>query len=179
MKIKFFLIYVIVGAAFLGASLWVILSRGKSARAVRTKYRLGGIMLSAAAVLSAPSCSLISGLLHTVTPQVTCYEPVMPDEDRVYIYVPDADQVRPGDIISINIAGATRMRYFLLVEQEGGTEVLQKSVLDVTDYNDVHFEVPLAETITYKGKAWLTVQGATSEKPEHGTQLYSLSITIR
>ena len=35
-----------VGIAFAAVSLWVWLSRGKSASAVRAKYRLGGILLS-------------------------------------------------------------------------------------------------------------------------------------
>ena len=52
MKIKFLAIYIVVGAAFLIASLWVTLSGGKSAKAIRCKYKLGGIVLTAWAMLS-------------------------------------------------------------------------------------------------------------------------------
>ena len=38
MRIKFIAIYLLAGAAFLGVSLWVFLSKGKNASAVRAKY---------------------------------------------------------------------------------------------------------------------------------------------
>ena len=31
-----------LGIAFIGVSLWVTMSRGRNARAIRAKYRLGG-----------------------------------------------------------------------------------------------------------------------------------------
>ena len=56
MKTKYYFIYFIVGAAFLAASAWVFFSRGKNAKAIWAKYRLGGIMLTCLAMLSAASC---------------------------------------------------------------------------------------------------------------------------
>jgi hypothetical protein len=53
-----------VGIAFAAVSLWVWLSRGKSASAVRAKYRLGGILLS------------LSVAATTLTSCVSCYSPV-------------------------------------------------------------------------------------------------------
>lgn len=52
-----------VGIAFMVVSLWVWLSRGKSAAAVRAKYRLGGILLS------------LSVATTTLTSCVSCYSP--------------------------------------------------------------------------------------------------------
>ena len=75
MKIKFFAIYIAAGVAFLALSLWVFLSKGKNAKAVRAKYRLGGLMLTAWAMLSATACRC--------TPTVTCYEPMMPPDEEV------------------------------------------------------------------------------------------------
>ena len=71
MKFKAFFIYIAVGAAFLAASLWVILSGGKNAKAVRTKYKLGGILLTTWAMLSAGTC-------NGPIPTVSCYDPIEP-----------------------------------------------------------------------------------------------------
>ena len=72
MRIKAFFIYIGVGAAFLAASLWVFLSNGKSAKAIRTKYKLGGALLTAWAMLSASVCS-------GPGPFVTCYDTAAPN----------------------------------------------------------------------------------------------------
>lgn len=76
MKIKFFAIYIAAGVAFLAASLWVFLSNGKSARALRTKYKMGGLMLTATSMLAASACQC--------SPVVTCYEPAEPPEVMCY-----------------------------------------------------------------------------------------------
>ena len=72
MKIKFFAIYIAAGVAFLGFSLWVFLSKGKNAKAIRAKYKMGGIMLTACSMLMASACQC--------SPTVTCYEPMDPKE---------------------------------------------------------------------------------------------------
>lgn len=72
MKIKFFAIYIAAGVAFLGFSLWVFLSKGKNAKAIRAKYKMGGIMLTASSMLMASACQC--------SPTVTCYEPMDPNE---------------------------------------------------------------------------------------------------
>jgi len=68
MKAKYILLYALLGAAFLGVSLWVWLSRGRHAAAVRAKYRIGGALLSLWALIS--SCGACSG----PGPFVTCYD---------------------------------------------------------------------------------------------------------
>ena len=55
MKTKYFLIYVFVGIAFLAVSAWVYFSRGNNAKAIRAKYKLGGILLMCMAMLSVAS----------------------------------------------------------------------------------------------------------------------------
>ena len=45
MKTKAFIVYVALGVAFAAVSLWVFLSKGKNAKAIRTKYKLGGAFL--------------------------------------------------------------------------------------------------------------------------------------
>ena len=84
MRTKYFLIYVCVGAAFLAVCAWVYFTRGKNAKAIRAKYKLGGIMLTCVAMLSAASCG------DGVDPwMVTCYDPVV--------------QERTDNLVSLNI----------------------------------------------------------------------------
>lgn len=76
MKIKFLAIYIAAGVVFLAASLWVFLSKGKNARAIRTKYKMGGLMLTAATMLAASACQC--------SPVINCYEPAQPPEVMCY-----------------------------------------------------------------------------------------------
>ena len=69
MKTKYILIYTGLGIAFLAVSLWVLLSGGRSAKAVRAKFRLGGAMLTTWALLSASVC-------QGCIPIIACYEPI-------------------------------------------------------------------------------------------------------
>ena len=46
MRIKYFFIYIGIGIAFAAVSLWVILSGGNNAKAIRAKYKLGGALLT-------------------------------------------------------------------------------------------------------------------------------------
>ena len=59
------------GAAFLAVSLWVWLSKGKNAKAVKTKFRLGGVLLTLISTISIGSCG--------GSPVVTCYDTPIPD----------------------------------------------------------------------------------------------------
>ena len=79
MRAKYFLIYAVVGAAFLAVSLWVLLSRGNNPKAINAKYKLGGIMLIAWSVIATASCE--KGPLPNVKKAieggvVMCYDPV-------------------------------------------------------------------------------------------------------
>lgn len=92
MKAKYILIYAGLGTAFLAVSLWVLLSGGRSAKAIRAKYRLGGAMLTVWAMLSASNCEG-PGLF------VTCYDPVMPDPVTYTVQGKEGMEVSSGDVI--------------------------------------------------------------------------------
>ena len=83
MKIKFLAIYIAAGVVFLAASLWVFLSKGKNARAIRTKYKMGGLMVTAATMLAACACQC--------SPVINCYEPAQPPEVMCYDVVDEPD----------------------------------------------------------------------------------------
>ena len=91
MKKAFLLIC--LGAAFLAVSLWVVLSGGRSAKAVRAKFRLGGAILSLVSLTALTSC-------EGRGPFVSCYDPVPPPSNDVYIGSDiRGGQFRNGDVI--------------------------------------------------------------------------------
>jgi hypothetical protein len=54
-----------LGTAFLAVSLWVWISNGKSARAVKAKFRIGGALLTLTGMMTVGSCNTLT----------TCYDP--------------------------------------------------------------------------------------------------------
>ncbi len=164
MRIKFIAIYLLAGAAFLGVSLWAFLSNGKSARAVRAKYRLGGIMLTAWTMFSSASCEgVVPQVTCYDTPQVTCYEPAIQENDVVMMVKDFENQtVRPGESIEFMVYYPTYQMFKCCIFA-GETEeapLIQEFEYLVPDDNqgEVRFSLELAAT-EYKGKALVQVKG--------------------
>ena len=61
--------------AYLAVSAWVFLSKGGDRKAIRAKYRLGGILLTVWALLSLSSCDPAAG-----PGEIMCYDPVVPGQ---------------------------------------------------------------------------------------------------
>ena len=102
MKTKYFLIYVFVGIAFLAVSAWVFFSKGKNAKAIRAKYKLGGILLTCWAMLSVVSCD---GVFNPGD-EIMCYDPV-PDYSFTFkTEHPDANwqySLSPGAVLTVDV----------------------------------------------------------------------------
>ena len=191
MKIKFLAIYLLAGAAFLGVSLWVFLSSGRSAKAIRAKYKLGGVMLTAWTMFSSAAC-------EGVTPQVTCYEPVDPqimcydvpmETDIVTVSVKGKEgiEVQPGETLVIHIETPSFKEYECRIH--GGelveTPVIQKASFTVPEQEGLpeaaEFELVLAQT-DYKGSAIVQMVGFydSNEGERHESSAsYFPTITIR
>lgn len=169
MKAKYLIIYIVVGAAFLGVSLWVILSKGKNAKAIRYKYKLGGIMLTAWSMLTFASC-------EGPGPFVTCYDPVAPE----YAYIEGTDKVKNGDVLIVTVVteltGKYRCRIFPYPEAE--TQELQ-----VQDFECQRGQTECPITIAagdYKGEAIVYVyylnaaEDGTETENIIGTALFTI-----
>ena len=159
MKIKYFLIYVFVGAAFLGVSLWAFLSGGRSARALRAKYRLGGILLTTWAMLSISSCC------GHIIPEVTCYDPVVP-ENIVNVH---AEKLIRGEKHSLSISYPEFSSFRWYIYDKNRENVLQQGVFSVPEEHDstVDFEfVPDAGLPS--GEILLVIEGFFAN--EDGTE---------
>ena len=164
MKTKYFLLYVFVGIAFLAASAWVFFTRGKNAKAIRAKYKLGGIMLMCLAMLSTASCG------EVLDPGfVTCYE---------------YNEITTGDLFEVDIKNPTFDKYALrvILNDKKGTD-LQKTILVATEeavtQDGIHFTVPLSTDVTYKGEALVQIQGVVQDDPQELTQMcYYVQVII-
>ena len=185
MKTKFFFIYVFVGIAFLAACLWVFLTGGKNAKAINAKYRLGGIVLTAWAVLSVVSCD-VPGIFNRGEEgegMVMCYDPVPNDMTRISIKAANPDQqideMAPGDTINVVIEGATLENYLLEVRagyHDGTGDLLQSAELKIEE--QAVFDVVLSEEIEYRGAAEIVVKTVNADNPEKDyiCGLYSVNI---
>ena len=161
MKTKALFVYIVLGVAFAAVSLWVFLSKGKNARAIRTKYKLGGAMIAAWAILSAANC-------QGPGPMVTCYEPV-PPQNQVLVAAKDqnAQTLKCGDIIQVMVLSPTFREYQITLATDGAEPELLQSETFVREEEEMGswqaiFEIELAET-DYKGSVGIKVYGIEAE----------------
>ncbi|MBP5487969.1 MAG: hypothetical protein J6X77_00190 [Bacteroidales bacterium] len=185
MKTKFFFIYVFVGIAFLGACLWVFLTGGKNAKAVNAKYRLGGIVLTAWAILSVVSCD-VPGIFggEDGDGMVMCYDPAPMNYPIISIKTVDSqqkiDELKPGDTIHVKIEDSTMDKYLLEVRAGDGYdttgELLQSA--DLIKEDKAEFDVVFSTDKEYKGPALILVREINEEDPENNNVLGLYCVTI-
>ena len=160
MRIKFALIYIVAGVAFLAVSLWAFLSNGKNARAIRYKYKLGGIMLTAWTMLSAASCSGVPPMVTCYEPVVECYDVAMPT-DIVSITVKDKPymSIRPGEILVIKIEYPGYKEYECRINAaEGDSVLVQSESFSIEDNLSSTFQYELElKPGDYRGPATISV----------------------
>ena len=140
-----------LGIAFVGASLWVMLSGGRSAKAIRAKFRLGGAILTLVSLTSLASCENVI---------VSCYAPAAPPHNDVYINAEVGTEFRNGDEINISYYFDFAGTLSLSVLSEEGVE-LQSEVLTLEPADEyIHFILNVGD---YRGKATLRASYNTYE----------------
>ena len=162
MRTKYFLIYLGIGIAFLAASLWVLLSGGKNAKAIRTKYKLGGALLTTWALLSAATCGPRIG----EHPEVLCYEMPCPTNEVSISDKADGDNtLSSGDIMIVEVNYPRCIRYDWQITDPDRKTVLQKGSIQHSenDYSAFTFEIKL-QPGKHKGDALLVVNGLYPEE---------------
>lgn len=143
-----------IGAAFLAVSLWVWLSQGRNAKAVRAKFRLGGALLTLTGLMTLGSC----------TPGTTCYEPIVDCYDPAPVneiflpaYVYDAPiEVANGQELLIEAYAITfdRLKFSILTPE---SEVLQEQLFEMeSPTTQLTLIIDVEE---YVGAAKLVVKG--------------------
>ena len=174
MRAKYIFIYIAAGIAFLAVSAWVFLTNGKNAKALRAKYKLGGLLLTCTAMLSVASCGQIPHpgvTCYDVT--VTCYDPVV--ENYAHIVSSKQDEngiwlVSKGDSLTVRIQDPTYAKYGVViskfVDSKAG-DVLQTESFDAEsgDYFEHSFAfAPTDET--YRGAVLAQIFGKDEQLGE-------------
>lgn len=152
MKIKYAIIYAALAVAFAAVSLWVALSKGKNAKAVRAKFRLGGLMLTVSSMLALTGCE---GGLGIFTP--SCYDPVVPEQ--VTFTSAEQSDVKVGDVIAFKVMETAFPSYSYIITGTESKEIQSGSL--VLDGNEG--KIAIAET-DYRGPLVLTVFGVADEE---------------
>lgn len=142
MKIKYAIIYAALAVAFVAVSLWVILSGGHNAKAIRAKFRLGGLMLTISSMLTVASCGGVGGGLFPVM----CYDPAIP-EYASFSTASGSNKVGVGDTINISVKDLSEGKDTLFygmrsIEAEKDT-VFQQGQLGI---GDGEYAVKIEET---------------------------------
>jgi hypothetical protein len=179
MKTKYFLLYIFVGIAFLAVSAWVFFSRGKNAKAIRAKYKLGGIMLMCMAMLSVASCGEI------LNPgEVMCYDPPPDYSFTVSTGKHDANWqyiLSPGDVLKVQVECRRYEKYGIVIRRfedmkEG--DVLQSAFFESEGKDQFQYELPYDPADkAYAGIARVDIYGYPEGK-EDGNQLYSTILLV-
>ena len=152
-----------LGTAFLGVSLWVWLSDGKSARAVKAKFRLGGALLTLTGMMTLGGCEGKGQL-------VSCYDPA--PANLIYIEregaYTEAQNVKNGDLISIKVSYFSAYGIKVSIVSAGdNSKVLQSEIYKIPDSSaDVKHIINVAD---YVGEACLRVYFMKSE-----TEIYEI-----
>lgn len=142
----------LLGIAFIAVSLWVTMSGGHSARAVRTKFRIGGAMLSLTALLSLTACEG-EGII------VSCYDPAPPPSNGHFWSQDVADsELRNGDVVVLcyHCSFGKEMTISLISDDDNEDRVLCSQTYAVEEGdNQLEFTIEAGE---YRGRAQLCAE---------------------
>ena len=143
----------ILGVAFAAVSLWVMLSGGRSARAVRTKFRLGGIMLTLTTMISLSAC--VPGDEYGVS----CYDPAPPPEnDHRWNQGVANSSLRNGDkvVLYYECRFGSEVKISLITDDDSEDRVLcSQTYAVVNGDNQLEFTIEAGD---YRGRAELCVE---------------------
>lgn len=134
-----------LAVAFVAVSAWVWFSRGRNARAIRTKFKIGGLLLTLTTAVTTQSCKHF----------VTCYDP----EPQPYYYLANkCDSLVNGD--TLRLGGYLEYSYFSYEVLAEDGKSLQK---DCFSRDNSHWFKDVFEVGDYVGKAKINVYGEQTE----------------
>lgn len=157
------ILFIGIGAAFLAVSLWVWLSNGKSARAVKAKFRLGGALLTLTGMMTVGSCNIMT----------SCYDPA--PTNMVYIERGETQDVKNGDQITVKVSYFSAYGIKVTIAKDAeNSEVLQSEIYKITESRaDVIHTIDVAD---YVGEAHLRVYLMISENEIYEQDYLKLNV---
>lgn len=156
-----------LGIAFVAVSTWVFISGSRSARAVRTKFRLGGAILTLTSALSMASCER-GGFM------VSCYDSVMPPHNEVRSEIGIGSELRNGDKVIFYSYCEFESEATVRLLDKDGAELQRESFTMVLGSGSIEFTISVGE---YRGDATVVVSYKISADDESEDNL-TLPIVI-
>ena len=156
------ILIVALSVAFAAVSLWLILSGGRSKRATRLKYRLGGMLIGLTA-LASTACE--GGGFMT-----SCYDPAPPPSNEHYWSDGVANsELRNGDVVILyyNCLFGEEVTISLRSDDNEPSRVLCSKTYAVKQ-GDNHLEFTI-DAGDYRGRAKLGVEYVNYEGEEYPT----------
>lgn len=147
---------VAIGAAFVAVSFWVWLSKGKNAKVVKTKFRLGGALLTLTGMMTLGSCAPDQATCYE--PAIECYDPAPVNEIYVEGYKHNTPlEVVDGGEIAIDAYGVTFEQLVVSIV-DASAQVLQEEKYVMENKYDNQMLLTL-NVAGYVGEADLIVSG--------------------
>lgn len=146
--------FIALGTAFLAVSVWVWFSKGKNAKAIKAKYKLGGMILTLS--FFASSCESV-----VQPPEVTCYMVA-----QSYVYIPTENNkaiLSTGDTLLVAIANPNFAYYSYSMTDSTKTNIFQEGMLIKSTDTNFHI-IPIKNSINYSGKIAIDFYGETKNK---------------
>ncbi len=146
--------FIALGTAFLAVSIWVWFSKGKNAKAIKAKYKLGGMILTLS--FFAASCESV-----VQPPEVTCYMVA-----QSYVYIPTENNkaiLSTGDTLLVTIANPNFAYYSYTMKDTTKVKLFQEGMLIKSTDSNFHF-IPIKNSINYSGKIIIDFYGETKNE---------------
>lgn len=157
-------------SAFVAVSLWVWLSRGKNAKAVKAKFRLGGSIIALTSLLNLSSCGPDGPF------GVDCYEPAPINEIYWGDYKYDEPNVKNGDEVEIDCYAMTAHEIVVTIENSESGQELQRSVYEVNKESSSFTITHTIDVGDYKGEAMLVIWLAEENAEPYEYRHYKITI---
>lgn len=142
-----------LGVAFVAVSAWVFCSGGRSARAVRAKFRLGGAILTLVGMTTLTGC--ITSCYDPADP--TCYDPAPPTPTNQIsawqgVY---SSSLRNGDVVRFSAECDFESVATISLRDDDGTTLKSEDYTLAIGYSDLWFTIEAGD---YLGPATLVVR---------------------
>lgn len=174
MKAKYIFIYAGLAVAFAAVCAWVFISGGRNSKAVNAKFRLGGLMLTVAGLLSLTACGRVGGMT-CYDPQPTCYDvAIVANEITISNGDPSTEVLQAGDKLNIEIAYPTFDTYnYVIREDNEGKNVIQSGqvLLEKSEESGNLIGNIVIGKASFTGKICLEIYGHSELEGEEDTLL--------
>ena len=160
-----------LGTAFVAVSLWVWLTRGKSAKAVKAKFRLGGAIIALTSLMNLTSCGPDGPF------GVDCYDPAPANEIYLENYAHNSNnEFRNGDAVEISCYAMTAPKIVVTIEDRNREQELQRATYDI---NQESISTTVTHTINvgdFRGEAMLVIWLADESAEPYEYRHYDITI---